>query len=134
MEVDGSWTEEQGGGDLSVGKPLCDKGSDLGLLSRERNAGGDIPFPGGLTGGPEFLLRPVHPWGGGQVLKGLQGGPQLVTGVDAATVPTQELTEGEVGAGPFEWPVCAGFRAECAGEEFLGFLSGVGSAARRARP
>ena len=90
------------------------------------DAGRGVPFPGGLTGGPEFLLRAVHPGAGAEVLERLHRGPQLVTCVDAAAVPAQELTVGKMGAGSFEGPVCAGFRAECAGEEFLGCLRGVG--------
>ena len=120
MEVDGSGAEEQLGGDLAVGKPLCDKGSDLSLLGRERHAGGGIPFPGGLTGGPEFQLGPLHPWFGAQVLKGLQGGPQLLPGIDPAAGPAQELPVGEVGAGPFEGPVLAGLGSKSLGEEFFG--------------
>ena len=85
--------------------PCATKEAICRLLGGERHARGGIPFPGGLTGGPEFLLRPVHPGVGTEVLKGLQRGPQLLPGVDAAAGPAQELTVGKVGAGPFEGPV-----------------------------
>jgi hypothetical protein len=71
LEVDGSGAEEQLGGELAIGKPLCDERSDLPLLGGERHARGGIPFPGGLAGGPEFHFRALQSCFGAQVLKGL---------------------------------------------------------------
>jgi len=120
VEIDGAGTEEQGRGDLAVGQPFRDEGSDLRLLRREGHAGGSIPFPSGLTGGPQFLLRPLRPRLGAQVVEGLQRGPQLLPGIDPAAGPAQEFTVGEVGAGTLIRPVRATFGFESEPEEFFG--------------
>ena len=65
----GGGAEEQLGGDVAIGEPLCDEPGDLQLLSGQIGDLGGFAAARRLAGGSELLRGPLEPVRGVEVFE-----------------------------------------------------------------
>src|ERR1039458_3088801 len=100
--VDRAGAEIQPRGDVAVGQTLCYEPGDVELLRCELVETGDFALAGGLSGGAQFGLGPLHPWDGAEHAEKAGGGAQVGACLGALPLAAQPLPVEQFGPGAFE--------------------------------
>src|SRR5205085_10470199 len=105
--LDREGDEEQCRGGLGIGETVCGRSSDVRLLRGEHFARVVGAATCGLTRGEELVTRPLGKALAPDVAEHFIGGPELLTGIDAAVLATQPFAVDEPCAGEVDHATAA---------------------------